>query len=100
MNTYTTEFFATCPENGIRIKYELEIKTDKAVPVENIIEVVGRMKSGYHERIAEDLRAAFGGLQTLLAEHHGVRIKTHRSGASSTGSAWIALNSNDKPASK
>lgn len=85
MNTYLTEFFARCPNNGVRIKYSLEIKTDKMVPVENILDAVGQLTEGYHEEIAETLRERFGGLQKLTADHHGVTICTHRSGPSRVG---------------
>lgn len=77
---YETEFFAACPNNGARIKYALCIKVFSPVPVEAIISTVQAIGSGYHEQIAESLRAAFGGLQTLRADHHGVTITTHRSG--------------------
>lgn len=77
---YETEFFAACPNNGARIKYALCIKAHSMIPAEAIISYVQSIESGYHEQIAEALRAAFGGLQTLRAEHHGVAITTHRSG--------------------
>ena len=77
---YETEFFAACPNNGSRIKYALCIKAFSPIPVEAIISTVQAIGAGYHEHIAERLRDAFGGLQTLRADHHGVAITTHRSG--------------------
>ena len=93
MNEYEVEFFATCPENGVRIKYGLQLRTDIVVPVENIIAAVGSLTNGYHEAFAELLRDGFGGLQKLTADHHGVRITTHRSGLAKTGAAWSAHGS-------
>ena len=66
-----------CPNNGIRIRYELAIETTSVISVEAIIDKVESM-SGYHESIADELLLAFGGRQTLIAHHHGVTIQTTR----------------------
>ena len=92
MNEYEVDFFATCPENGERIKYSLQIRTHLVVPVENILAAVGSLTHGHHEAFAERLREGFGGLQKLIAWHHGVKITTHRSGAAKTGAAWLTAN--------
>lgn len=78
MNTYETEFFCRCPVNGIRIKYLLTIQSDQKIMVEAIIKSVDSFADDFHEEIADKLHKEFGGLQTLVAEHHGVRITTHR----------------------
>jgi hypothetical protein len=78
VNTYRTDFFARCPVNGLRIRYALEIRTLIVIPVEAIIERVELIREGFHEAIADDLHAAFGGEQKLVAEHHGVVIETTR----------------------
>lgn len=78
MNTYKTEFFCVCPINRTRIKYHLEIVTEKIIPVEHILEQFERYDSGFHELIAEELHEKFGGKQTLVADHHGVTIETTR----------------------
>lgn len=78
MNAYTTEFFATCPNNGSRIKYRLRIETQSVIPVERIVAFVSDLSAGLHEGFADLLLAAFGGLQTLTADHHGVTIETTR----------------------
>ena len=78
MNIYSTEFFANCPNNGIRIKYHLRIESALVIPVEQIIAVVEATDEGFHEEIADDLLARFGGQQTLIADHHGVTIETTR----------------------
>ena len=78
MNAYTTEFFATCPNNGIRIKYLFRIESRVVIPVEQIIAKVDSLCEGFHEEIADELLLAFGGIQTLTAEHHGVGIETTR----------------------
>lgn len=78
MNEYEVEFFARCPENGVRIKYSLQIRTNIVVPVENILTAVGSLTDGYHEAFAE-----------RLADHHGCKITTHRSGVAKTGASWF-----------
>ena len=78
MNTYTTEFFTNCPNNGLRIKYRLRIEKQETIPVEQIIAKVESIAEGYHEDIADDLLLSFGGAQTLVADHHGVNIETTR----------------------
>lgn len=78
MNIYTTQFFAECPSNGIRIKYELRIETTEVLSVEAIVTTVDQMGEGYHEQIADNLLEALGGSQTLIADHHSVTIETRR----------------------
>ena len=78
MNAYTTEFFTNCPNNGLRIKYRLRIETREIIPVEQITAKVESMSEGFHEEVADELLSAFGGVQTLVADHHGVTIETTR----------------------
>lgn len=78
MNKYTTKFIALCPINNKQIVYELEIKHSEQIMVEKILEEVGKYTSAFHERIADELFALFGGEQTLTANHHGVVIQTKR----------------------
>lgn len=77
MNAYTVEFFACCPNNGIRIKYRLRIETTDVIPVEQIAAVVDT-EDGFHEEIADRMLARFGGRQVMTADHHGVQIETTR----------------------
>lgn len=78
MNAYTTEFFTNCPNNGLRIKYRLRIETREIIPVEQITAKVESISEGFHEEVADELLRAFGGVQTLVADHHGVTIETTR----------------------
>lgn len=78
MNIYTTEFFANCPNNGLRIKYSLRIEAREIIPVEQITAKVESISEGYHEEVADELLSSFGGVQTLIADHHGVTIETVR----------------------
>jgi hypothetical protein len=79
VNAYSTEFFANCPNNGIRIRYKLRIEAGETViPVEQILAGVELVSEGFHEDIADELLKRFGGLQTLTADHHGVTIETVR----------------------
>jgi hypothetical protein len=79
MNIYKVEFFARCPTNNVRISYALKIQTHVVIPVEKIVDYVEGIRAGFHETLADELHAAFGGEQTLVAEHHGVVIETIRS---------------------
>lgn len=78
MNTYKTKFFALCPVNGARIEYLLEIRSSDFIEVEAINRAVLTLHSGFHEDFADQLKAALGGAQTLVAEHHSVTIITER----------------------
>lgn len=79
LNKYRIEFFARCPANGIRVKYVLLIETVEAIRVELIVNRVEAIREGLHEALADELHAAFGGKQTLTADHHSVVIETERS---------------------
>ena len=81
MNAYTVEFFAQCPNNGLRIKYSLRVETSDVIPVEQIIAAVESVGEGYHEELADEMLGRFGGLQTMIADHHGVTIETTREAA-------------------
>lgn len=78
MNSYTVEFFAICPNNGIRIKYQLRIETTDVIQVEHIVDEVTILDRGYHEEIADRLQRVFGGKQKMIADHHGIIIETTR----------------------
>ncbi len=78
MNIYRAEFHARCPANGARIHYRWTLRTDKVVRVESINDALDAHSRGFHEDIADELHRAFGGHQTLTAEHHGVQIETQR----------------------
>lgn len=82
MNRYTHTFFAECPNNGLMIAYTLIIETNKRmIPVEDITHTTRKIKSAYHEAIADELHHRFGGRQVLKAHHHGVDIETVREDA-------------------
>ena len=78
MNAYTTEFFANCPNGGRRIKYRLRIETRDMLMAEDILSACDATDEGFHEGIADAMLKRFGGVQTLVAEHHGVTIETTR----------------------
>lgn len=79
-NTYTVEFFAKCPGNGVRVKYSLQILAGRVVMVEDILEFIEEKTAQpvYHEQIADALARRFPGLQIMRAHHHGVDIVTTR----------------------
>lgn len=78
MNIYRHTFAATCPSDGDTIIYSLEIRTLDVVMVEHIRTATALVKSGYHERIADELAERLGGDQTIKAVHQGVEIETVR----------------------
>jgi len=79
MNVYARKFAAACPNNGEQIIYSLRIETDgRMIQVEHITTATALIKEGFHEQIADQLFARFGGKQTLTAHHHGVDIETVR----------------------
>lgn len=78
MNAYSTKFFANCPNNGIRIEYSLRIETRDQIMVEDILSALDAIGEGFHEEIADDLLKRFGGVQKLVADHHGVTVETTR----------------------
>jgi hypothetical protein len=78
MNIYRRTFVAACPNNGQSIIYQLEIRSARMIQVEHIVTATSLIKRGYHEQIANDLHAQFGGKQVLCAHHHGVDIETIR----------------------
>jgi hypothetical protein len=78
MNIYRHTFAATCPSDGDTIIYSLEIRSLAVVMVEHIRTATALIKSGYHERIADDLAKRLGGDQIIKAVHQGVEIETVR----------------------
>jgi hypothetical protein len=78
MNIYTTQFFARCPVNNIRVAYTLRIESETVIMADTIIDTVEGVLEGFHEAIADQLVNELGGAQTLTAFHHGVTIETHR----------------------
>lgn len=77
-NIYRHQFVSRCPNNQQPIVYALEIETDAMVRVEHIVTAARVNECAFHEVIADDLHARFGGRQTLKAHHHGVDIETRR----------------------
>lgn len=78
MNKYKITFTALCPVNNKKITYNLEIKSDAMIRVEDLLAFVWQVDQGFHEEIADSLIERFGGQQKLRAFHHGVFIETDR----------------------
>lgn len=78
MNIYMTEFFATCPNNNIRVHYKWTLEADRVIEVEDLIDAVTLINRGFHEEIADQLYKEFGHKQILCAFHHGTFIKSIR----------------------
>lgn len=86
MNAYTTRFFCECPNNGVRVDYQLRIETRETLMVESILVgiQIDTDEARYHEELADLLLKRFGGTQTLMAEHHSVHIETLRRALTTT----------------
>lgn len=78
MNKYQTKFVIECITNQKPIMYRLTIVTHETIIVEELLEFIKKLKTNYHEKIADELFKKFGGKQTMIANHHGVLIKTKR----------------------
>jgi len=78
MNKYQTKFVIECITNQKPIMYRLTIVTHETIIVEELLEFIKKLKTNYHEKIADELFKKFGGKQTMTANHHGVLIKTKR----------------------
>ena len=78
LNKYKVTFTALCPVNSKKITYNLKIKSDAMIRVEDLLAFVRQVDQGFHEAIADSLIERFGGQQILRAYHHGVFIETER----------------------
>jgi hypothetical protein len=78
LNKYKLTFTALCPVNNKKITYNLEIKSNAMIRVEDLLAFVWQVDQGFHEAIADSLIERFGGQQILRAYHHGVFIDTER----------------------
>lgn len=79
-NIYRHRFVSVCPNNGEIIFYDIEIQSGSMIHVEHISRQAAlcRIEPTYHEKIADIFFERFGGLQVLIAHHHGVDIETRR----------------------
>lgn len=77
MNIYSHSFTSKCPNNGAVISYELEIRSNRVIMVEEIVSLCA-VDTTYHEDLADRLYNILGGQQIMTAFHHGVRIQTIR----------------------
>lgn len=66
-NIYRHQFVSRCPNNHQPIIYALEIETDAMVRVEHIVTAARVNECAFHELIADDFHARFGGRQVLKA---------------------------------
>jgi len=78
LNKYKVTFTARCPVNNKKITYNLQIKSEAMIRVEDLLAFVKQVNQGFHEEIADSLIERFGGQHILRAYHHGVFIETER----------------------
>jgi hypothetical protein len=78
LNIYTQRFTVRCPNNETPVGYTLKIYSSHMIYVESIQEEVLKYTHGFHEEIADQLFAKFGGQQVITAHHHGTDITTTR----------------------
>ena len=78
MNVYEIEFTCSCPKNGDKVSYHLELSTCHVVFAEDLQSACDTFEPSLHEDLADVLHHAFGGHQVLSATHRSVRITTIR----------------------
>lgn len=78
MNKYQTKFVIECITNQKPIMYRLTIVTHETIIVEELLKFIKKLKTNYHEKIADELFKKFGGKQVVKGFHHGVWITTER----------------------
>jgi hypothetical protein len=78
MNIYRRSFVASCPQNGDRVAYALELESPVMIYAEQIELATDLFTPQYHEALADRLYQQFGGRQVLRATHRGVEIETRR----------------------
>lgn len=78
MNIYTQRFTAKCPNNSRVVTYTLTIESHDVIMVEDIQAHVTSLETGFHEALADQTFARFGGRQTIQAHHHGTDVTTVR----------------------
>lgn len=77
MNTYRTQFAATCPSDGQQIIYSLEMRTAETVMVEQINDALDEIREDYQESIANRLFEMFPRCEIRLkAVHQGVDVES------------------------
>lgn len=79
-NEYNFNFRMKCPNNGKPVEYRASIIASCIIPVEEIADFLRDMTEGYHEDNADLLYDRFGGNQVIVANHHGITVKTVRGG--------------------
>ena len=81
MNIYTTSFIAACPNDGLLIAYQLEIKSGETIMCEDINEILTKYagQAMYQEDIADDLFSAIPCHQLVLkGQHAGIDVTSTR----------------------
>ena len=79
MNTYKTTHRASCPNGDLMDTYEITIRSQSTIMVEDIIRTLQEApKSIYQEDLATLLRAKLGAEVTVEGWHHGIHISSLR----------------------
>lgn len=78
MNIYRFAFRARCPVDGAVVSYAAEIRSPAMIRAEELSGWAAKQVEGFHEDFADQLCAAFGGEQRIIAVHAGVQIETVR----------------------
>lgn len=77
VNKYRFSFVCACPDGGELITYSVSIVTGRFANIRDLM-TWHHGPAKYHETIADEMFAAFGGEQTITATHQGVYIVTER----------------------
>jgi len=79
MNTYRTTHRAECPNGGLMDTYQITIRSQATIMVEDILKTLNNAPSMiYQEDLATLLRAKIGAEVTVEGWHHGIQITSTR----------------------
>jgi len=79
MNIYRTTHRARCPNGELIDSYEITIRSDATIMVEDILRALKQAPPTiYQEDLATLLRAKLGAQVTVEGSHHGIHITSTR----------------------
>lgn len=76
MNKYTFQAGGTCPVNGRKDLFDVRVKSERAIPVEEILGVVETLSelNAFQEEWTRHLAERLGASVTTRGWHSGVRV--------------------------
>lgn len=79
MNTYTTTHRAACPNGDLMDTYQITIRSESTIMVEDIISTLKNAPNPiFQEALADHLRNVLGAEIIVSGTHHGIEIESYR----------------------